>query len=77
MLRHVQDLLKCKASITGQYLSGRREIAVPAMRREPRGDSVTIRGAHEHNLIRVGYARNWRSPCNGTFLVRCNSTPRI
>ncbi len=49
----VQDLLKCKASITGQYLSGRREIAVPAMRREPRGDWVTIRGAREHNLKNI------------------------
>ncbi len=49
----VQDLLTCKESITGQYLSGRREIAVPAMRREPRGDWITIRGAREHNLRNI------------------------
>jgi excinuclease ABC subunit A len=49
----VQDLLKCKASITGQYLSGRREIAVPVMRREPRSDWITIRGAREHNLKNI------------------------
>jgi excinuclease ABC subunit A len=49
----VKDLIKCKASITGQYLSGKREIAVPVMRREPRGEWVTIRGAREHNLRNI------------------------
>jgi excinuclease ABC subunit A len=49
----VKDLLKCKASITGQYLSGRRQIAVPVMRREPGGDWITIRGAREHNLKNI------------------------
>jgi excinuclease ABC subunit A len=46
----VADLVNCQASITGQYLSGRRSIAVPAMRREPRGDWLVVRGAREHNL---------------------------
>ena len=46
----VADLIKCRPSITGQYLSGRRSIAVPAMRREPRGDWLVVRGAREHNL---------------------------
>ena len=46
----VADLVNCRASITGQYLSGRRSIAVPAMRREPRGDWLVVRGAREHNL---------------------------
>jgi excinuclease ABC subunit A len=49
----VKDLIRCKASITGQYLSGKREIAVPIMRREPRGEWVTIRGAREHNLRNI------------------------
>ena len=44
------DLVNCAASITGQYLSGRRSIAVPSMRREPRGDWLVVRGAREHNL---------------------------
>jgi excinuclease ABC subunit A len=44
------DLLKCKASITGQYLSGKRSIAVPSMRREPGADWLVVRGAREHNL---------------------------
>ncbi len=49
----VADLLKCKASVTGQYLSGKRSIAVPAMRREPRSDWVVVRGAREHNLKNI------------------------
>ena len=48
----VKDLLNCKESITGQYLAGTREIAIPAMRREPKG-WVTIRGAREHNLKNI------------------------
>ncbi|MBV9934287.1 MAG: excinuclease ABC subunit UvrA, partial [Actinobacteria bacterium] len=46
----VQKLLKEKASITGQYLSGKRSIPVPAMRREPGLDWIVVRGAREHNL---------------------------
>ena len=49
----VADLLKSRASITGQYLSGKRSIAVPAMRREPKGDWVVVRGAREHNLKNI------------------------
>jgi excinuclease ABC subunit A len=46
----VRGLLRSKESVTGQYLSGKREIAIPPIRREPRGDWITIRGAREHNL---------------------------
>ena len=46
----LQKLLKEKASITGQYLSGKRSIPVPAMRREPGLDWIVVRGAREHNL---------------------------
>ncbi len=47
----VEDLLASPDSITGMYLSGRREIAVPPVRR-PRtpGRDVTVVGAREHNL---------------------------
>ncbi|MDR7483714.1 MAG: excinuclease ABC subunit UvrA [Armatimonadota bacterium] len=38
------------ASITGQYLSGRRRIAVPARRRPGTGHALVIRGARQHNL---------------------------
>ena len=37
------------ASLTGQYLSGVRQIEVPEERREPRG-ALLVRGAREHNL---------------------------
>ena len=43
-------LLTNKASITGQYLSGKKSIPVPARRRPGTGDVVTVRGAREHNL---------------------------
>jgi excinuclease ABC subunit A len=46
----VADLVKCRPSITGQYLSGKRSIAVPGMRREPRSEWLVVRGAREHNL---------------------------
>src|SRR6478735_9265150 len=47
----VKDLLTHPDSITGQYLSGRREIPVPPIRR-PRttGRELTVVGAREHNL---------------------------
>ncbi len=47
----VDDLLASKDSLTGQYLSGRREIAVPLVRRPPTpGRSLVVQGAREHNL---------------------------
>jgi len=46
----VKGLLRSKASVTGQYLSGKRKIEVPQIRR-PRGEErLVIRGAREHNL---------------------------
>jgi excinuclease ABC subunit A len=41
------------ASLTGQYLSGAREIAVPAERRDGTGKWLEVIGAREHNLKRV------------------------
>lgn len=46
----LDDILKCKASPTGQYLSGRRNIDTPARRRTGGGKVLTIRGAKENNL---------------------------
>ena len=43
-------LVSNKASITGQYLSGKKSIPLPARRRPGTGDVVTVRGAREHNL---------------------------
>jgi excinuclease ABC subunit A len=43
------------ASLTGQYLSGKKAIAVPGERREPRG-ALAVRGAREHNLKGIDVA---------------------
>ena len=44
-----EDICASEDSITGSFLSGRRKIAVPAVRRTPHG-FLTIKGAKEHNL---------------------------
>ena len=50
----VDELLASKDSITGQYLSGRRSIEIPAVRRPPTpGRELTVVGAREHNLREV------------------------
>jgi len=46
----LKALLANKRSMTGQYLKGTRKIPVPAMRREPGEEWLTVRGANEHNL---------------------------
>jgi excinuclease ABC subunit A len=40
-------------SLTGQYLTGRREISIPEKRRKSSAGKVTIRGASEHNLRNI------------------------
>jgi excinuclease ABC subunit A len=47
------DLLVNERSLTGQYLSGRRSIAVPATRRAGEGTLLTIKGARANNLCDV------------------------
>ena len=50
----VADLLTHPDSLTGKYLSGRREIPTPAVRRpQERGREVVVVGATEHNLDKV------------------------
>lgn len=50
----VADLLTHPDSMTGQYLSGRREIPVPEVRRpRTKGRELTVHGAREHNLKNV------------------------
>jgi excinuclease ABC subunit A len=46
----IDDVLKCKASPTGQYLSGKRAIPTPRKRRSGNGRPLTVRGARENNL---------------------------
>ena len=46
------QIMKCKESITGAYLSGRIKIPVPKERRSPTG-WIKIRGARENNLKNI------------------------
>lgn len=48
----VEDVIACEASVTGQYLSGKRYIPVPKKRRKPTG-FLTIQGAQENNLKNI------------------------
>lgn len=47
------QIMRNKASITGQYLSGALVIPVPEKRREGNGRSISIRGCREHNLKNI------------------------
>ena len=49
----VEDIKACKRSITGQYLSGEKQITVPHSRREGNGKKITIKGAAENNLKNI------------------------
>ena len=46
----VDGIMTCENSLTGQYLSGRRVIPLPALRRPGSGALLTVRGARENNL---------------------------
>ena len=46
----LEDIVACEASLTGQFLSGRRLIATPGQRRNGNGKALTVRGARENNL---------------------------
>ena len=45
-----KEVAACRKSLTGDYLSGRKSIAVPKARRPGNGKSLWIRGARENNL---------------------------
>jgi len=49
----VKDIKKCKESITGQYLSGKRKITTPEKRRDGNGKFLAIKGASENNLKNI------------------------
>ena len=46
----LKQILKAKGSLTADYLTGRREIAVPAQRRKGNGHQLTVHGARANNL---------------------------
>jgi excinuclease ABC subunit A len=47
------EVLASDKSLTGQYLAGKREIAIPSQRRSGSGESLTISGARHHNLKNI------------------------
>ena len=49
----VDDIIDCKDSITGMYLSGKRKIPVPNTRRKGNGNILTVKGAAENNLKNI------------------------
>ncbi|WP_457942160.1 excinuclease ABC subunit UvrA [Caproiciproducens sp. LBM24188] len=49
----VEDLVKCKDSITGQYLSGEKRVEIPEKRRKGNGKKLKIIGASQNNLQNI------------------------
>ena len=44
------EIASCAKSLTGQYLSGKKQVPSPAKRRSPNGKFLTVRNARHHNL---------------------------
>ena len=49
----VDDIKACDDSITGQYLSGKKQIPVPSERRKGNGKKLVVRGAEQNNLKNI------------------------
>ena len=49
----VDDIIGCKESITGKYLSGERKVPVPQKRRTGNGNYLSVFGAEENNLKKI------------------------
>ena len=49
----VEEIMACKESITGQYLTGEKKVELPAERRKGNGKFIKIKGAKENNLKNV------------------------
>ena len=48
-----EEIKKVKGSITGDYLSGRKQIHIPEKRRKSNGKSIEVKGASENNLKNI------------------------
>jgi excinuclease ABC subunit A len=51
----LKGLLECDGSLTGAFLSGRRVIPTPEVRRTPGERRLKVLGAHEHNLKNIDF----------------------
>ncbi len=50
---NAKQIVGCSKSLTGKYLSGKLEIALPETRRSPNGNNIVVRGAKGHNLKNI------------------------
>ena len=50
---NINDIMVCENSITGQYLTGKKKIDMPKLRRKGNGNIITIKGAKENNLKNI------------------------
>lgn len=57
----MKDICKAKRSITGDYLSGRKRIAVPQTRRTGNGNFLTVKGARETTCATLMSGSRWGS----------------
>lgn len=48
-----QEVCDIEDSLTGQYLSGRRKVEIPKVRKKPNGKNIEIKGAKENNLVGI------------------------
>ena len=49
----LDDIMNCSSSITGQYLSGAKQIPLPSKRRPGSGKEIVIKGARQNNLKNI------------------------
>ena len=49
----VQEIMACRESLTGQYLSGEKFIPIPKKRRKPGKQALQVKGARENNLKNI------------------------
>ncbi len=49
----IEDIMRCRESITGQYLSGTKQIPLPAKRRPGSAERILIKGARQNNLKNI------------------------
>ena len=52
----LEDIMAAEESLTGQYLAGKLEIAIPSRRRAGNGQKLLLKGAAEHNLKEIEVA---------------------
>ena len=49
----IEDIMRCPESITGLYLSGKRQIPIPERRRDGNGQHLLVKGARQYNLKNI------------------------